>query len=156
MSLEQLFGGRRVDAAGMAQRLKQVAAELGLPLSPSGMIYNTRLAQEMAKWAETKGKEDEIHRALFHAYFVDSRNIGLADDLADIAVSVGLSGDEARRVLESRAFRSAVDSDWDLAHTLGIRAVPTFIMKGKRLVGFQTYEALAQFVSVVGAAQRDG
>jgi predicted DsbA family dithiol-disulfide isomerase len=154
--LEQLFSGRGVDTAGITQKLKRAAEGLGLPLAPSGTIYNTRLAQELAKWAESKDKADEIHQALFRAYFVEGRNIGNVDELVEMAVAVGLSGDEALEAMESRAYKGAVDSDWDRSLALGIRAVPTFVMEGKRLVGFQTYEALEQFVVAAGVVRRDG
>jgi predicted DsbA family dithiol-disulfide isomerase len=156
MSLEHLFSGRGVDTAGIAKRLKQVAEGLGLPLARSGMIYNTRLAQELAKWAESKDKANEIHRALFRAYFVEGRNIGNVHELVEMAVSLALSGDEALEAVESRAYKGTVDNDWDRSLALGIRAVPTFVMEGRRLVGFQTFEVLEQFVVAAGAVRRDG
>ena len=140
--------------AGMAQRIKGVADGLGLPLNPSGMIYNTRLAQEMAKWAEFKGKGDEVHQALFRAYFVDGRNIGQLGEVVKIAVDLGLPEDEAREAIEGGRFKGAVDADWDRALALGIRAVPTFVMEGERLVGFQSYEALERFAASNGAVRR--
>ena len=39
-------------------RLKQVAEELGLTLGKRKKTYNSRLAQELAKWAESKGRGD--------------------------------------------------------------------------------------------------
>jgi predicted DsbA family dithiol-disulfide isomerase len=156
MSLEQLFRGRFVDTSDIAKRLKRVAEELGLPLTHSSMIYNTRLAQEMAKWAESKGKGNEIHQALFKTYFVDSINIGHVDELTKLALSIGLSGDEARQVVESRAYKDAVDSDWNQSRAMEINGVPTFIMGDRRLVGFQPYEALEQFVSTERVVRRSG
>jgi predicted DsbA family dithiol-disulfide isomerase len=143
-----------VDTSKITQRLNQVAEEIGLPLTRSGMIYNTRLAQEMAKWAESKGKGNEIHQALFKAYFVDRLNIGQIGELVKIAMSVGLSGDEARQAVESRTYKNDVDNDWNRSRAMGINGVPTFVMGDRRLVGFQPYEALEQFVCDAGAAQK--
>jgi predicted DsbA family dithiol-disulfide isomerase len=50
-----------MDIEGVKLRLKQVADELGLPLGDRKMTFNSRLAQELAKWAESKGKGDEFH-----------------------------------------------------------------------------------------------
>jgi predicted DsbA family dithiol-disulfide isomerase len=155
-TLEQLFKGRGVDTAAIAQRLKQVAEGLGLPLAPSGTVYNTRLAQEMVKWAESKSKGHEIHQALFRAYFVEGRNIGQIEELAEIASSAGLSGEEARQAVESGTYKAAVDADWSRSRTLAVSAVPTFAMEGRRLVGFQPYEAIEQFVTAMGVARRNG
>ena len=71
------------------------------------MTYNSRLAQELAKWAESKGKGDEFHRAVFEAYFVETKNIGKIDELALLAQSLGLPEEEARQVLIKNLQRSS-------------------------------------------------
>ena len=77
----------------------------GLPFNAErNMSYNSRLAQELAKWSETKGKAEEMTNALFRAYFVDVKNIGKADVLAKIAEDNDLPADEATDVLLSRKF----------------------------------------------------
>ena len=90
MTLEALFAGRNYDIEASKQRLKQVAKELGLPLGDRKMTYNSRLAQELGKWAESKGKGDPFHEAVFRAYYVNGINIGKVDELVGIAKSVGL------------------------------------------------------------------
>ena len=54
-TLEQLFAGQAVDLDQVMIRLKQAAQEAGLPFNDRTMTYNSRLAQELAKWAETEG-----------------------------------------------------------------------------------------------------
>jgi predicted DsbA family dithiol-disulfide isomerase len=130
----------------MLARLKQVARELELPFGDREMTYNSRLAQELGKWAEQMKRGDAFHDAVFKAYFADGRNIGDINTLADIALSVGLSGDEARSVLKDGAFRAAVDADWTRAYVSRVTAVPTFWMDGQSLVGAQPYNALANFM----------
>jgi predicted DsbA family dithiol-disulfide isomerase len=146
LALEELFRGTTIDVKKAAERLKQVASQLGLPLSERTKTYNTRLAQEMAKWAEEKGKGDDWHRAVFRAYFVDAKNIGKADAVIEVATTLGLPAEEAKRVLDSRRYRSAVDADWSRAGALGITAVPTFILNQGRVTGAQPYDALEKFV----------
>jgi predicted DsbA family dithiol-disulfide isomerase len=127
-------------------RLKKVANELGLPLGERKKTYNSRLAQELGKWAETKGKGDEYHGEVFRAYFVDGKNIAETDVLMGLVKAVGLSEKEAREALQMRTFKEAVDSDWNLAHKMGISAVPTFVLNHQTLVGAQPYEVLEQFL----------
>ena len=146
LTLEELFAGRSVDMDAMRLRLKKVAEELGLPLGNRKMTFNSRLAQELAKWAETQGNGDEFHEAVFRAYFVEGRNIGKVDELADLAKSVGLAEQEAKKVLQLRTFRKAVDSDWSQARAMGISAVPTFVLNNGTVVGAQPYEVLEQFL----------
>jgi predicted DsbA family dithiol-disulfide isomerase len=142
LTLEELFSGRQIDIDKVRQRLKDVARELGLPLGERTNTYNSRLAQELAKWVESEGKGGEFHRAVFRAYFVEGRNIGKVDELVLLVKSLGLPDREARKVLKLRTFKEAVDSDWSRCHALGITAVPTFVMDHQAVVGFQPYEAL--------------
>jgi predicted DsbA family dithiol-disulfide isomerase len=119
----------------------------GLPYNPErNMSYNSRLAQELAKWAETKGKGDEIHAALFRAYFVDVKNIGKIEPLIAIAEEVGLPADEAADALLSRRFKQAVDDDWRRCAAYGVTAVPTFLAGRYMMVGAHPYESLEQLI----------
>jgi predicted DsbA family dithiol-disulfide isomerase len=146
LTLEELFAGRNIDIDKARERLGQVARDLALPLGERTKTYNSRLAQELAKWAESKGKGDEFHRAVFKAYFVAGKNIGKVDELVPLARSSGLSEKEARDVLTSRSFKGAVDADWSRCRALGITAVPTFVIDQEGIVGFQPYEALEQLL----------
>jgi len=119
----------------------------GLPYNPErNMSYNSRLAQELSKWAEGKDKADEIHDALFRAYFVDVKNIGKVEPLVEIAQGVGLPADEATDVLLSRTFKEAVDEDWRRCAAIGVNAVPTFLAGKYLMVGAQPYEELERLV----------
>jgi predicted DsbA family dithiol-disulfide isomerase len=119
----------------------------GLPYNARrDMSYNSRLAQELSKWAEGKSKADEIHSALFQAYFVDVKNIGKIEPLVEIAENVGLPREEARDVLLSRSFKEAVDNDWRRCAAIGVNAVPTFLAGRYLMVGAQPYEELERLV----------
>jgi len=119
----------------------------GLPYNAErDMSYNSRLAQELSKWGESKGKGDEIHSALFRAYFVDVKNIGKVEPLVEIAKEVYLPADEATEVLISRSFKAAVDEDWRRCADVGVNAVPTFFAGRYLMVGAQPYEELERLV----------
>ena len=147
MSLEALFGGRIKDLESAQKRLKQVAQELGLALSDRNMTYNSRLAQELGKWAEAHGKGDAFHAAVFRAYFVDCLNIGKIDELVKLAKSLGLPEQEARSVLEQRTYKEAVDNDWVRSREMGVSAVPTFMIGDQAVEGAQSYEILEKLLS---------
>jgi len=138
----------------MLARLKQVADDLGLPWGTRKMTFNSRLAQEMGKWAEVKGEGDEFHDAVFRTYFVEGKNIAKKDVLLELVKKVGLPVREARKVLESRSFREAVDEDWNLSMKWGITAVPTFVIDGHAVVGAQPYGVLEQFLTNNGVKKR--
>jgi predicted DsbA family dithiol-disulfide isomerase len=129
------------------QKMKVNMEREGLPFNPERrMSYNSRLAQELSKWAEEKGKGDEIHDALFRAYFVDVKNIGKVEALTEIAQSLGLAADEATDVLISRKYQKAVDDDWRRCAEYGVNAVPTFLAGRYIMVGAQPYGELERLV----------
>ena len=132
------------------QRMKINMEREGLPFNVErNMSYNSRLAQELSKWAEQKGKGDDIHDTLFRAYFVDVKNIGKVEPLVEIAQSLGLPADEATDVLLSRKFKDAVDDDWRRCAAFGVNAVPTFLAGRYLMVGAQPYEELERLVQHV-------
>ncbi len=127
--------------------MKALMEEEGLPYNAErNMTYNSRLAQELAKWAESKGKADEIHNPIFRAFFVDVENIGKREVLVGIAEKAGLPADEAMEVLVSRSFKEAVDEDWRRCAELGVTAVPTFVIGRTMMVGAHPYEELKRLV----------
>ena len=126
--------------------LEQVAGEEGLPFGKREKTYNSRLAQELGKWAESMAMGDPFHDAVFRACLVEGRNISEISVLVDLAKSLGLPLNEAETVLETRAFKSAVDRDWMRSQAMRIRIVPTLALNGVILVGAQKYEKMEQFM----------
>jgi len=130
----------------MRDRVKQAADEAGLPYADRLRTYNSRLAQELGKWAESIDKGDAFNHAVFKAYFADGINIATVPALLEIAGSVGLPREEAESVIVKRTFRAEVDEDWSLSKKNGITAVPTFVMNKDRLVGAHPYEMLQRLM----------
>ena len=150
-SLEELFAGRNVDMEAMYTRMIGLMDEEGLPYGKRSHTYNSRLAQELGKWADTQPGGEAIHDALYRAYFVDAVNVGDVDALLTIAGDVGLDVYAAREVLQSRSFSDAVDADWDLSRRYGVTGVPTFVAAQKVVVGAQPYEVLENLLQEIGA-----
>ncbi len=148
-SLEALFAGRDIDVEAMYARMKHLMHEEGLPYSKRTQTYNSRLAQELGKWADTQPGGEAIHDALFRAYFVEGRNIGDVEVLIEIAASVGLPAEDARRVLVERTFSAAIDADWQKSRAYGITGVPTFVAGGYGVAGAQPYAVLERLIDQV-------
>lgn len=153
-SMAEVYAGRNIDPEAMYQRMKGLMDAEGLPYGKRTHSYNSRLAQELGKWADTQPGGAAIHDALYKAYFVEARNIGDLEILVEIAVSVGLPADEARAVLTERRFKDAVDADWAKSHAYGVTGVPTFVAARYGVVGAQPYEVLEQLVEKAGAPRR--
>src|SRR5215471_7424485 len=139
--MAEVYAGRNVDPEAMYARMKRLMDEEGLPYGRRTHSYNSRLAQELGKWADTQRGGAALHDALYKAYFVDARNVGLPTE-------------EARAVLTERRLKDAVDADWAKSHQYGVTGVPTFVAGRYGVVGAQPYEVLEQLVAKAGAARR--
>ena len=153
-ALADLFAGRAIDLDAYQARVIQIAAQEGLPYGLRTHTYNSRLAQELAKWGEEQPGGEAIHSALFQAYFVHGINLAGIDRLVEIAGSAGLPEKEALDVLERRTYRGRVDEDWDRSTRLGVTGVPTFVFDNRGVVGAQPYEALEELVRQGGGQRR--
>ena len=141
------------DPEQMYQEMKARMDAEGLPYGERTMTYNSRLAQELGKWADTQPGGEAIHDALFRAYFVEARDISRPAVLLEIVKAVGLPVDAAREVIEKRTFKDAVDADWRLSRDYGITGVPTFVAGRYGVVGAQPYEALEALVQKARAEE---
>ena len=152
--MAEFYASRGIDPDAAYQRMKGLMDAEGLPYGKRTHSYNSRLAQELGKWADTQPGGEAIHDALYKAYFVDAANIGHPDVLVDIAQSVGLPAEEARQVLTERRFKDAVDADWAKSRQWGVTGVPTFVAGGYGVVGAQPYEVLEKLLDKAGARRR--
>ncbi len=146
--MAELYAGRNVGPEEMY--LPDEAADgmrKGFPTAGAPHLQNSRLAQELGKWADTQPGGEAVHEALYRAYFVDARNINpISVILVVSAGSVGLPAEEARQILVERRFKDAVDADWEKSHKYGVTGVPTFVSGGYGVVGAQPYEVLEELL----------
>jgi predicted DsbA family dithiol-disulfide isomerase len=144
--LEDLFQGRGADIETMKQRMSALMAEENLAYGNRSHTYNSRLAQEFAKWGESFPEGEALNLKLFEAYFAEERNLAELVVLLEVAEAAGLDRDAAEEMICKRSFRDAVDADWKRAHELGVTGVPTFVFGNRGLVGAQPYEALERLI----------
>ena len=130
--------------------LKATATKFGLALGDRKMTYNSRLAQELGLWAETKGRGHQFHMEAFKAYFVKGENIAQKSVLLTLVEQSGLDGKQGLEIIETRAFSGAVDLDWELSRQRGVAAVPSFFLGPDRLVGAQSYAVLERLMVTHG------
>ena len=151
--LETKFGGQE-GAVKAYLPVAQHAEKAGLKINFEGIQVtpNTLDAHRLIHWAGLEGKQTAMVAALFRAYFVDGRNIGDHETLADIAGEVGLDREMIACLLASDADLEDIKSRDAHSREMGVSAVPTFIVDNRHVVpGAQPPEL---WVSVIEEIQR--
>jgi len=88
----------------------------------------SRRAFEAAEFARKEGCGEEMHRALFQAFFQEGRDLSSLAVLLQIGLSLGLDQSRLRAALESGRYSRKVLEDEQRAIQLGILGVPTMIL----------------------------
>ena len=92
------------------------------------------LPAQVVSYAVTESEDYEtwlaFDEAVFDALWLDGRDIGDADVLADIAESVGIDPERVHEILADETRREAVHEQFQRAHQQGVTGVPTFAYDG--------------------------
>ncbi len=149
--LERKFGGK--DGAIRAYApVVEYAENAGLKIDFEGMkrTPNTLDAHRLIHWAGIEGKQDAVVDALFNAYFVEARDIGDHEVLADIADSVGMDAAVVLKLLQSDADREDIRTRDSHSREMGVNSVPTYIVANQHAVpGAQPPELWAKVISEI-------
>ena len=141
--MERKFGPDRAES--MHERLEEVGYEAGIPFAFDKIERspNTLDAHRLLHWAQTVGTQDAVDEELFRGYFVEGKDIGDPDVLADIASRHGLDREVVKRLLAGNADEAEVQSEIEAAQRIGVTGVPFFIFNGRLAVsGAQPAEVL--------------
>jgi len=133
--LEGKFGGKEAAVRAYAPVVEH-AQKAGLNINFEAMqrTPNTLNAHRLIHWAGIEGRQTAAVSALFKAYFVDARDIGDVEVLADIADGIEMDAAVVAKLLQSdEDMQSIRDRD---AHSreMGINSVPTFIVGNQHAV----------------------
>ena len=133
--LEAKFGGRDGAVAAYLP-VADEAEKSGLTLNLDAIrrTPNTLDAHRLIHWAGIEGRQTAVVSALFQAYFVDGRDIGDRQVLAEIAADCGMDGHMVARLLASDADDGDIRARDADARERGVRAVPTFLIAGRHVV----------------------
>lgn len=147
--LETKFGGKDGAVRAYAPVVEH-AEKAGLKIDFEGMkrTPNTLDAHRLIHWAGIEDKQTAAVSSLFKAYFVETRDIGDHDVLADIADSIEMDASVVRRLLASEADRDDISARDAHSRQMGIKSVPTFIVANQHAVpGAQPPELWAKVIS---------
>lgn len=156
--LEAKFGSGEQALAAHA-RVSEAAEAAGLQLDFEAMerIPNTLDAHRLIHWAGLEGRQLPVVGALFEAYFMQGRDIGQAEVLADIADGAGLDAAAILRLLATDADEEAIRARDAHARERGITGVPTHIIANRHVVpGAQQTELWLQLIAEIEAQTGGG
>lgn len=133
--LEGKFGGKEGAVRAYAPVVEH-AEKAGLTINFEAMqrTPNTLNAHRLIHWAGVEGRQTAAVAALFHAYFVDARDIGDAEVLADIADSIEMDAAVVTRLLSTDVDAEDISKRDAHSRQMGVSSVPTFIVAGKHAV----------------------
>ncbi|WP_170338905.1 DsbA family oxidoreductase [Ruegeria arenilitoris] len=149
--LERKFGGKEGAVRAYAPVVEH-AEKAGLNIDFEAMkrTPNTLDAHRLIHWAGIEGKQNPVVDALFTAYFVQGRDIGDHEVLADIADSVGMDAAVVLKLLKSDADRNDIRQRDTHSREMGVNSVPTFIVANQHAVpGAQPPELWAQVIGEI-------
>ncbi len=129
-----------------------MAERMGVPIvlpAVSPQPYS-RLAFEGFAYAAEHGVGQRYTERTFRAFFVEQRDIGRPEVLADVAAELGLDADDFRAALDSGRYSEAHEQALRRARQMQITIVPTFLFDGQRLEGMPSAESLHRLLN--GAA----
>jgi predicted DsbA family dithiol-disulfide isomerase len=149
--LDHLMAKYRIpmaEADAMIDRMIEAGAQNGVVLRfDKAKPGNTFDAHRLLHLAADRGLQAELKDKLFRATFTKGAAIADQDVLVEAAADAGLDAAEARGVLETDAYASAVRADGQRAADLGITSVPFFVMGGLGVVGAQPPDVLVKVLA---------
>jgi len=152
--LRQKYGASPAQQEQTRAMIRQRGADVGFDfaLGMRSRIYNTFDAHRLLHWAGEHGKQRELKKALFDAYFTRGLDPSSRTLLVKVAGEAGLDEAEAVQVLASGRYAQEVRDMQHFYHRNGIQSVPAVIINETHLIsGGQPPEAferaLRQIVS---------
>jgi predicted DsbA family dithiol-disulfide isomerase len=146
--LAQKYGMSRDEALESQRKLAEVAAGDGLDMRfDRARGANTFDAHRLVQLAKARSVQDAMKERLMRAYFTEGERIGDPDTLARLALEVGLAEDDVRELLSGTHYATEVRDDERTAMTLGINAVPFFVVDRRMgAAGAHPPEALGELL----------
>ncbi|HUN48898.1 MAG TPA: DsbA family oxidoreductase [Stellaceae bacterium] len=152
------FGGPD-HAKRIYQTVTDVGAAVGIPFhfERIKVTPNTRNAHRLIRYAAADSGAETVVEALFNAYFIEGRDIGDRETLADIAEGAGIGRAAVSRYLASDEASEDVLAEDMSARRIGINAVPCFIFERKYVVsGAQEPEFFYPLFDLLRNEQENG
>lgn len=141
-----------VDPESMFGRVEQAARESGIPLDFRKVLRspNTLAAHVLIDAAEARGTQRELAKSFFHAYFLEGRDVGDPDVVANIASDHGFDREEAYALATDEQAKERIRAFAAEQSRAGVTGVPFFVFDDRYAVsGAQSVETFVRTIDAV-------
>ncbi|WP_375690794.1 DsbA family oxidoreductase [Pseudooceanicola sp. LIPI14-2-Ac024] len=148
--------GDKADAA--YGRISDHAKSLGIEADFDKITRtpNTLDAHRLIHWAGIEQRQGPMVDALFQANFVEGRDIGQHDVLADLADGIGMDAAVVLKLLQSDADTQMIRDRDAHSREMGVNAVPTFIVAQRHAVpGAQDKDVWLRVIDEITAGSEE-
>jgi predicted DsbA family dithiol-disulfide isomerase len=145
--ITEKYGSTPAQQEQSREMIRQRGAAVGFTfdMRRRGRIYNTFDAHRLLHWAEGQGHQLALKEKLFEAYFTNGEDPSNHEVLLRLAGEAGLDVQQAKSVLESKAYADEVRQQEYYWQRAGIRSVPAVIVNERHLIsGGQPPEVFEQ------------
>lgn len=145
--LQRKYGASDQQLAATRETIRQRGEQAGFVFAQQirSRIYNTFDAHRLLHWAGLEGRQPELKRALFRAYFTDGESPASHEVLVRLATQVGLDAGRAAQVLAGDEYADEVRAAEQRYQRAGIHSVPAIIINDRHLIqGGQSAEVFEQ------------
>ena len=118
----------------------------GLPdfHTPAVFPIASQAPARIVLWAKARDPADgaRVAKALYHAYFVDGRDISQADAAAAVAGEAGFDAAAARAAVDDPAIKDALKREVEAALAAGVFGSPFIVVDGEPFWGLDRFDQI--------------
>ncbi len=146
--MRERYPGRDMQAT--YEGLRRLGAPYGLTFVDRPILANSRIALEAGEFARDNGLFAPFHGEIFKRYFALGENISQPVVILQVAKDIGLDIRELATALEEFRYAGRLQAAQQLAASLAIYNVPTFIVNGRhKIVGTPPLDEWRKLLSAV-------
>jgi predicted DsbA family dithiol-disulfide isomerase len=137
----------------MFDNLRLRGKDFGIVFGDLTVLSNSRLSLEASEYARDKGKYEQFHEQIFHAYLTDAMDIGNAEILRKVASGCGLDSTDLMHALKDGCYKLRLDEAKKEGLKIQLTGVPTFMINNNhKIVGAQPIKAFTDILDKIAKA----
>ena len=132
-----------------AETIKETAKETGIDIVLPGFRTNSRLSLEASEFAKISNQFENVHAAIYEAYFLQRKNIGDVKIILEICEKAGLDKTGLEECLNQRTMYYKIEENKKEAARNQVLGVPMLVIGKLPVHGNQSIETLRLIIKRV-------